>query len=665
MRKFSLSCLLFFPVWLLCGQLCRAQLTDSLHTEHNLAEIEVVERAPDERLSSGVLLQQVDKDAIERLGMRSVADAVKKMAGVQVHDYGGVGGLKSVSIRGLGAKHTAVMYDGVAVTDAQSGQVDVGRLMLDNVDMLSLSMGVDDNLLQTAKAYASSGVVNLVTHKPLDSKMSLKVAMGDFGARGATLLREKVFNKVWSYSASVDVRRVEGDYSFELDNGALSEKRKRENSDVKTFTLEGNLFGNFGERGGLSLKLYYFDSERGLPGAVNFYNNESAERLWDNNFFAQSSYKLFFAKRWHLQAVLKYNYSYSRYRDENKNYSQGYTEDRNTQHEYYASVGVGCELLKTLSFALSSDITRSLLRNNFADAKEPRRINSQTVFAVRYENNSFTAAASLLATYIDDDVRNGGGVATESKQRLSPAVSLSWQPMPSLPLRFRASCKDVYRVPTFADLYYLRMGNVSLKPERATQYGAGVVYSGDIAGDGEFSLSVDGYYNSVRDKIVALPTLYIWRMQNYGKVGVKGVDVTASLRLPLRKDISLLWDASYTYMRAVDKTERTSKNYGHQIPYTPRHAGNASLTLNNRWVNISYMLTAVGKRYMLPQNIEKNEVASYVEHSLLLNREFALGGWGVLRLQGEILNFTNENYDVIRYYPMPGRQWRLSASLTF
>lgn len=665
MQRFFYGCWPYvLCVWLFCGHLCHAQSTDSLRSVYNLAEVEVVDAFVDARALSGAPLQRIDKGDIERLGLQNVADAVKKMAGVQVHDYGGVGGLKTVSIRGLGAKHTAVTYDGVAVSDAQSGQVDVGRFLLDNVDVLSLEVGQGNDIFRSAKAFSSGGVIGLVTCKPRENRTSLKVVAGDFGSAGVALLRERVFNNVWSYSASVDVRRVEGDYPFELENGRLTEKRRRENGDVKSVVAEGNLFGNFGQGGNLAVKLYYFNSERGLPGAVNFYNSEKAERLWDDNFFAQASYKLFFADKWHFYSHLKYNYSHSRYRDENKNYVQGFSEDRNTQHEYYASVGLGVDACRGLSFALSSDVTSSSLSNNFKNGKAPHRLNSQTVLAARYENKVLVATASLLGTFIDDDVK-GGGVAAEDKQRLSPSISLSWRPIASLPVFLRASCRDAYRVPTFADLYYQRMGNTGLKPERATQYNAGIFYSGQIKEGATLSLSVDGYYNSVKDKIVAVPTMYVWSMKNYGKVQVEGVDVTASLQLSLQKGMSLLWDASYSYTHAIDKTKRTSKNYGHQIPYTPRHSGNSSLTFNNRWVNVSYMLTAVGTRYMLPQNIAKNEIASYVEHSLSASREWALGAWGVLRLQGEVQNFTNENYDVIRYYPMPGRQWRLTAKLTF
>lgn len=637
-----------------------AQHADSLQHVRALGAVEVVADVVDKELQA-VPVQLLSRSDIERLGFESVADAAKRMAGVQVQDYGGLGGLKTVSLRGLGAKHTMVCYDGVAVTDAQSGQVDVGRFVLDNVKELSLTAGQGDDIFQPARAFASAGTINVATARPCASSLIVKAKGGAFGQTGMSLMRERLFSNRWSYSAALNMQRATGDYPFTLVNGNDVSKRRRIGGDIKSLLAEGNLYGNF-EHSSLAVKLYYYDSERGLPGAVNFYNKDNKERLWDNNLFLQSVYEADVTARLQLRALAKYSYSFSRYTDHSDAYMHGMQMDCNTQNEFYLSLGACYSFSGHWSAVLSSDMAFATLRNNFADAKNPDRLTSQSALALKYDIRRFTATVSVLATFINDRLENGASPA--GKKRLSPAVSLSWQPWEGAPLRLRASCKDVFRVPTFADLYYLRMGNVGLKPERATQYNAGLLYSGRAVGGARFSFSADGYYNHVKDKIVALPTMYVWRMQNYGKVNVTGVDVTASFALPLPQNMELLADAAYSYSYAVDKSRRSSKNYGHQIPYTPRHTGSFSLTFNNPWLNVTYLLSAVGERYMLPQNTPKNRMPSYVEHSFSLNREFGIAGAKV-RLQGEVLNFTDTDYEVIRYYPMPGVSWRLSATITF
>ena len=658
---------IFFWVCTLC--MCfftflrlHAQHSDTLPRVHNLVELEVIDDASSGSSLQVVPVQVMSGDDIARLGLENVADGVKRMAGVQVQDYGGLGGLKTVSLRGLGAKHTAVCYDGVAVCDVQSGMVDVGRFNLDNVSSLSLVMGQGEEIFLPARSYASAGAINIVTKRPLNSTLALKLKGGSFGQAGLSLLRERVLGDSWSYSASLAMQRADGDYPFTLVNGSEHSEQRRADGDIKTVVAEGNVFGTLGRVGDIAVKLYYFDSERGLPGAVNLYNKDNRERLWDNNFMAQAVYNVSFDGGPALRTIIKYNYAFSRYTDRSSGYSHGVQKDCNTQNEYYASLGAVYDVASCWSFALTSDFSYSSLKNNFVNSKEPERFSSQSVLATKYASRSFTATASLLATFIADRLK-GGYASPADKRRLSPAVALSWQPLRSLPLRLRASYKDILRVPTFADLYYLRMGNVGLKPERASQFNAGAVYSGRV-GRVALALSVDGYYNRVKDKIVALPTMYIWRMQNYGRVDVKGVDVTASLSRDLPCGMGLLADVAYSFCDAVDKTNSLSKNYGHQIPYTPRHTGSFSFTLNNPLLNVTYLLSVVGERYMLPQNSVANKMPSYVEHSLSANRDFELSG-AVVRVQGELLNFTDKGYEVIRYYPMPGVSWRLSVNVTF
>ena len=62
-----------------------------------------------------------------------LSEAIKFFSGVNLKDYGGIGGLKTITVRGLGANHTAVSFDGVALSDCQTGQIDVGKLSLENM----------------------------------------------------------------------------------------------------------------------------------------------------------------------------------------------------------------------------------------------------------------------------------------------------------------------------------------------------------------------------------------------------------------------------------------------------------------------------------------------------------------------------------------------------
>lgn len=141
------------------------QKVDTTHT-YFIPEVTVSDIYQTREVRSTAPLQLFSKEALKNLHALQVSDAVKHFAGVTVKDYGGIGGLKTVSIRSLGAQHTAVGYDGIAITDCQTGQIDIGRFSLDNVDQLSLSNGQSDNIFQPARFFASAGILDIQTLTP-------------------------------------------------------------------------------------------------------------------------------------------------------------------------------------------------------------------------------------------------------------------------------------------------------------------------------------------------------------------------------------------------------------------------------------------------------------------------------------------------------------------
>ena len=659
-------------LWVFCllpSTIVAQENKDSINGEAYLLDgVTVTARRMPAKITSTTSVQVFGKEDLKNLGLQNMGDAVKRFAGTNVRDYGGIGGLKTVSVRNLGAAHTAVSYDGVAISNTQAGQIDIGRFSLDNVSTLSLAIGHDDNLLQSARLFASAGVLNIETEKPHfenGKRHHTQVQMrgGSFGYLTPAIRHWQALGERTKLSVEGNYLHAEGEYPFTLKNGTLVTEQKRINSDVESYQGEVNLFHTFKDESELSAKAYYYNSKRGLPGAVILYNSESDERLWDENFFAQAKYKKAFSPQWTLQAQGKYNYSWNKYEDTGVEYTGGKQTDTNRQTEYYLSASALYKPTSAWSFSLSQDGFINRLHTNGANSPEPVRYTSLTALNARYQSGQLKASGSVVATYITEEVKAGN--TPEDRRRLSPTLSLSWQPLEGEQLFVRALYKNTFRVPTFSDLYYLRVGNTSLKPEKATEYTVGLTWSGTPFSFTDFvSLTVDGYYNEVNDKIIAFPSTYVWKMQNYGKVHITGIDATLATAIPLGKSVNLNLSGNYSWQKALDVTNPEAKNYKHQLPYTPEHNGNVSATLEMPWVNVGYTVTMVSKRYFLAQNIEANRIDGYSEHTATLWREFKLGKCG-LRLQAEVINLTDAQYDVIKYYPMPGRSWRLTGTFNF
>ena len=635
---------------------------------HQLDAVTVTARRMPAKITSATSVQVLSKEDLKNLGLQNIGDAVKRFAGTNVRDYGGIGGLKTVSVRNLGAAHTAVSYDGVVISNTQAGQIDIGRFSLDNVSSLSLAIGHDDNMLQPARLFASAGVLNIETEKPQfeDGKRSLtqlQMRGGSFGYLTPAIRHWQQLGERTRLAVNANYLRADGEYPFTLKNGKQTTEEKRINSDVESWQGEVNLFHTFKDDSELNAKAYYYQSERGLPGAVILYNNASDERLWDKNFFAQTRYKKVFSPEWTFQVQGKFNHSWNKYEDLGVEYTGGKQTDINRQQEYYVSASALYRPVQGLSLSLSQDGAINKLHTNGLNSPEPTRYTSLTALNARYQVQQLKLSGTVVATYITEEVKTGN--TPEDRKRLSPTLSASWQPWETEQFFVRALYKNTFRVPTFSDLYYLRVGNTNLKPEKATEYTFGLTWSGNPFSFTDFvSITVDGYYNEVKDKIIAFPSTYVWKMQNYGKVRITGIDVTLATAIPFSNRINLNLSGNYSWQKALDVTNKEAKNYKHQLPYTPEHNGNVSATLEMPWVNIGYTVTMVGKRYYLAQNIEANEIDGYNEHTATLWREFKLGKCG-LRLQAEVINLTNAQYDVIKYYPMPGRSWRLTGTFNF
>ncbi len=105
-------------------------------------------------LSSPLPVQVLNSQDISRRNSSSVADALKYFAGIIVKDYGGIGGLKTVSVRSLGANHTGILYDGIALGDAQGGQIDLGKFSSDNLQEIQFNNSGPTELLTPARSFS-------------------------------------------------------------------------------------------------------------------------------------------------------------------------------------------------------------------------------------------------------------------------------------------------------------------------------------------------------------------------------------------------------------------------------------------------------------------------------------------------------------------------------
>ena len=615
--------------------------------------------------------QSLKGEALQRLSSLSVADALRYFSGVQLKDYGGVGGLKTVNVRSMGSHHVGVFYDGVEVGNAQNGVVDLGQFSLDNVEEVSLYNGQKSAIFQPATEFGNAGSVYIRTRRPKFSegehrhlRILTRAASSDM-LRISSLWEERISASLCS-SLNAEVLSSSGKYKFRYrrknadGSVAYDTTAIRQNGDIWAVRLEGNLHGLF-NGGGWALKGYTYHSQRGIPGAIVSNVWRRGERQGDHNSFVQLSGQKAISSSFSTRWLAKYAYYNTHY--VNRDSTTCHVDNRYRQQEVYLSSSNVVELLPGWSASLSYDFRFNTLRADLPLFAYPHRFTNLMSVATAYNHRRFSIQASLLGNSIKDHARTL--VSRKSTQTLTPALFMNVVPWLDVPMTVRAYVKKSFRMPTFNDLFYTDMGNAALNPESAIQYNIGVNYSTlSQPRSTRVSLSMDAYYNTVHDKIVAYPKgqQFRWTMLNLGRVHIKGMDVEAQVIQQLTPMWRLDVRAQYTYQDARDVTNPTDTYYHHQIPYVPWHSGSLVVGVASDCWTLDYSFIYVGKRYNQQENIRYNYMQPWYTNDVHGSYTFK---WGKARcrLTAEVNNLLDQDYDVILNYPMPKRNYAVGLTV--
>lgn len=619
-------------------------------------------------------VQQLSGKELQRLNSHNIADALRYFSGIQIKDYGGVGGLKTVNIRSMGTNHVGVFYDGIELGNAQNGTVDLGRFSLDNMESVTLYNGQKSAIFQPAKDFGSAGSIYLQSRTPQfkgEKRHNVKAAFktGSFGLVNPSFLWEHRLSQNVSSSLSAEYMYTTGKYKFtyRVKNG-YDTTAVRQNGDVNAVRIEGGLFGKF--KGGYwRMKGYFYRSERGYPGAIvrNKFTHE--DRQWDTNTFFQGSMKKDFSPCYSLLLNVKYAYDYLHYlADPNRDESLMYTNNHYYQHEVYTSTANRITLFPWWSLNFSTDYQFNLLNADLKDFAYPRRHSFLFAGATAFDFHKLKMQASLLSTVVHDEVTRLARKAADSKVKWTPTAILSYRPFYPIDFNLRAFYKRIFRMPTLNDLYYTFIGNTDLEPEYTNQYNIGFTYSKDFTHTWlkRIEIQTDFYYNEVENKIIATPTsnFFRWTMINLGKVEIRGIDVAVQTEWQLGRELFLNGRVNYTYQKAQDFTNPEDEFYGGQIPYIPWHSGSANLNASFRRWEANYSFIYTGERYSSSANIPVNYQLPWYTSDCSIAYRHPLRK-GNLKATLEVNNLLNQQYEVVACYPMPGINFRAIIKYSF
>ena len=642
--------------------------------------------------------QRLDKEALRTAG--NLSEALRSFPGVQIKDYGGIGGLKTVNVRSLGSEHIGVFIDGVAVENAQNMQVDLGRFPLDGFASLELYNGQRSERLQSAKEYAGASAIYLTSEAPdfrpgEKSRTTVGVKGGSFGTFSPTLRHVRKLGKSLKLDAQASLLSSHGRYRFHatdrylMPDGTFSgydTTLTRLNADLRSATAQARLWGH---RGGSvwDVHAYFYDSERGLPGPVvrrTSLNPSSKDRQEDRNIFLQGNFRHGYQGLWNCYSTLllrgKLSRDHTRYRTDPAQDPGAMPIDNSyDQAALYLSAAHMLLPGDGWSVNLAADAQYNTLSSNVRDFVFPRRLSFWEAAALAFWRPAFRVSASILFFQAADRFNSPqGGFSKENRFRyaVSPSLIWTWDILPDNRLEASGFAKRSYRMPSFNDLYYTLVGNSALEPEDAWQYDLALTATGALAGKWNLILRLDAYRNEVSNKIIAVPTVnqFRWTMYNIGKARIHGAEAMASLQWGApngdKKAAGFALDGKYTFQQALDLSRKDSPTYRGQIPYIPLHSATFSLRAAwNDW-RLSCSTLCSGSRWSSSANLEEYRLDPYLTADLWLARTLSIALPRTARptsltLRLALNNLTGSRYEVVQGYPMPGRHCMVSLEYTF
>lgn len=557
----------------------------------------------------GVVVSRTDTLSISNSFI--VSDVLLQSPGLHVGDNGGVAGLKTVSLRGMGSAHTTVYVDGVRVGNVQSGQNDLGMLALENYREAVVDYAQNSISFSTVRPeFGDSPVAG-----------SVRFSAGSFGTYLPSARLDFRLSDRLSLSASAAGIFSDGDFGY-------GDGLRRINNDISQIRGGLDLFGLM--RGGdYHVKAYYNGTDRGTPGSTSY---PSDDRQKDVNAFLQGVLKKKFPGIYTIRVSAKGSY-------DDIFYSSAWGDSRYAQTELQLNSAHDFQISRLWKLTFAADGRWDGLEST------------------GYEASRLTVISALASSFRTDRVMANVAIEYEgaydrsglSRNAFSPSADIRFSAFEGLDIV--AFGRRAYRIPTFNELYYVGYGNPYLRPEDAWLTDVGVEFNRGSCQGWTVKAKTDFFLNLLTDKITSAPTEEdpaIWAPYNIGKVRSTGVDALAGFSYA-SGETEVVVDARYSYQSALDMTPG-SYSYGMRIPYVASH----TLVVSGSAAWRGWRITPLWQM-RAGRTDGYGDLPDWNTLDLNFSKSLIFGKTGPLTFRISLRNILDCRYETVSGYPMPGR----------
>ena len=594
-------------------------------------------------------------------GLETTPEILARVPGLKVRQYGGLGQLSTVMIRGSSAEQVLVLVDGVRLNTGQGGGVDISSIPVDTIERIEVIRGGGTAIYGHD---AIGGVVNIVTRSPEAGENAIQEVSLAGGSYGSLKAHYGINGSTGPGAALFSFTHFQsrGDFPYfileEYLNGLplrSAEESRRVNND---FLSEDALLKStwpLSEKTELTFSSNLFHTVRGQAG----FGDDQRERARQKVFRSTNSVRIekedIFVDDSRGGFGISYLYSSIGFQDPEPAIGEPIdTGNASSTIEGLADFERSAETEQVSHyFRLSIQARHEYLRERtvsdtagFGDQGRAAQSLAMQHECVLLEGTlSFVPVFRFAYT-------EGFGV------RMTPKLGLVWQPKGLLTVR--ANLESSYRPPSLNELYYpdqgFMRGNPNLDPEEALNWDAGVSIKRRrwLAEAVYFGRRVD-------ESIVWLPVSAFTVMpENTGRVDVAGVEAIVEMKPWSFIEAS----ANYTFLKAIDM------DTGEQLAGNPLHSAFGSFIFRRRplllRVEAQYTgeisATTTGTRIV--GEWVRTDLALELDLLSLLPR-LKKRGLDRGKLTFECKNAGNVFFADARTFPLPGRTFFGTLALTF
>ncbi len=624
---------------LAAGSQTRLILDDTLTFAFDEHVTVTAARLPVELSHAPAPVEVFDEAIFSRLPVSSISDILSLTAGASVRNYGAPGGLQLVSLRGIGAEYTLVYLDGIRLNDSQNSTVDLGRLSLRGIERVEIARGGFASLYGTN---AVGGVINILSQRDAPSP-SLQLGGGSFGWRLASFAAGIDGTAGRGY-AEANYEEAENDYPVLPSWGGPSMNRGNASLLRKSVRAGGSLFVGSSL---LSLHADAYDSRVGVPGPL-FSSDQGRARQDDKQLLLSSRLSTrAFAGVLTIGAGTRL--STQNYRDPALSFNGVALDSRYDNTHYSLTSAWDGRFGSSFRLAIGAEAGIDRLVSAEVHGEPTRR---QLAF---FASGEWLLLPAGMKLHLYPSLRFDGLFDSPDKREwlaISPSLGMHLQLLPELlSLRMRAARN--FGAPTFNQLYWSEGGNPDLLPESSTTLDAGVRIQ---TGGALEEVDITWFHHDITDKIVWMPGQGLWwSPRNVQHVVSNGIESSAGIAVfgdALRLRLTGQW---------ISATKQNSSfagdvTQGKQLVYVPSLSGSITvLAALTESLSLGATQRAVGSRYYTETN--DASLPSFMVTDFSAQFRVPLAGMR-LTMKAELFNAFDTSYEVIAFYPMPGRNVR-------